>query len=84
MHLPRATTSTLRLSFGNRNALLKAYTSVPLIHTRIVTRAMASKTQEPKILDTETFPSPAKWLKLEKIKYQDQEGKEVSIDLERH
>lgn len=34
---------------------------------------MSSK---PEILETERFNTPAKWLKLERIKYRDQEGKE--------
>jgi hypothetical protein len=33
---------------------------------------------KPEILRTETFETPAKWLKLERIMYRDQEGKEVS------
>jgi len=34
---------------------------------------------KPEILSTETFDTAAKWLKLQRIKYRDQEGKEVSL-----
>lgn len=40
-----------------------------------------AKKQEPQILETETYDTPAKWLKLERIKYRDQEGKEVGLEL---
>jgi len=39
-------------------------------------RTMSHKSQEPQILGKEELKTEAKWLKLEKIKWKDQEGKE--------
>jgi hypothetical protein len=38
----------------------------------------SSKAQQPEILSTEELKTDAKWLKMEKINWKDQDGKEVS------
>lgn len=38
---------------------------------------MSTKTGQPEIVETEEFETNAKWLKLQRIKWRDQEGKEV-------
>jgi hypothetical protein len=32
---------------------------------------------KPEIIETETYDTPAKWLRLQRIKWRDEEGKEV-------
>ena len=42
-----------------------------------LSRTMSSKNQQPEILGTEELKTEAKWLKMERIRWKDQEGKEV-------
>lgn len=42
------------------------------------TMSSSSKAQQPEILSTEELKTDAKWLKMEKINWKDQDGKEVS------
>lgn len=52
---------------------------VPTIHSAQLpgSRSMSSKSQ-PRILGREELKTESKWLKLENIKWQDEDGKEVS------
>jgi len=47
--------------------------------TQASTRAMSSEAQKPKIINREELKTEAKWLKMEKINWKDQDGKEVAI-----
>lgn len=40
---------------------------------------MSSEAQKPKIVNREELKTEAKWLKMEKINWKDQDGKEVAI-----
>jgi hypothetical protein len=45
--------------------------------SKVVTRAMSSEAQKPQIINREELKTEAKWLKMEKINWKDQDGKEV-------
>jgi ADP-ribose pyrophosphatase len=40
---------------------------------------MSSEAQKPKIISREELKTEAKWLKMEKINWKDQDGKEVAL-----
>jgi hypothetical protein len=40
---------------------------------------MSSEAQKPKIINREELKTEAKWLKMEKINWKDQDGKEVAL-----
>jgi len=42
---------------------------------------MSSQAQKPKILNREELKTEAKWLKMEKVNWKDQDGKEVPLCL---
>lgn len=44
----------------------------------ITVRTMSSAAQKPEIINREELKTEAKWLKMEKINWKDQDGKEVS------
>ena len=46
--------------------------------TQVISRAMSSEAQKPKIINREELKTEAKWLKMEKINWKDQDGKEVA------
>ena len=47
--------------------------------TQALIRAMSSEAQKPKIINREELKTEAKWLRMEKINWKDQDGKEVAI-----
>jgi hypothetical protein len=47
--------------------------------TQVVARTMSSEAQKPKIINREELKTEAKWLKMEKINWKDQDGKEVAM-----
>jgi hypothetical protein len=44
-----------------------------------ITRKMSSEAQKPEIINREELKTEAKWLKMEKINWKDQDGKEVAL-----
>ncbi|ODN84249.1 hypothetical protein, variant 2 [Cryptococcus amylolentus CBS 6039] len=62
----RISTTTLRPTTSN----------LPRQHIRTMTKQSAQQAQQPEILGTEEYKTDAKWLKLEKINWKDQDGKE--------
>lgn len=71
---PLLTRTTALLHRFSTPALKHRTHPVSLRPTVILSRAMSHK---PQIIETEQFSTPAKWLRLERIKWRDQEGKEV-------
>jgi hypothetical protein len=47
--------------------------------SQAVSRAMSSEAQKPTIINREELKTEAKWLKMEKINWKDQDGKEVAL-----
>jgi hypothetical protein len=70
---------TSRITSSVLNQLIRT----PNLRSRhVYARAMSSKTSKPEILGTDDLKAEAKWLKLQKIRWKDQEGKEVRNPLD--
>lgn len=68
----------LRFARTMSSAASPSVTSPAVTASSATSPAAASGVQEPEILDVEDYKTDARWLKLQRIKWRDQEGKEVS------